>query len=160
MPDVIIDTNVLAVAEGMQSDASESCRAACIDILKRVENGIVVVADSGDLILSQYVQVLEQSATAGIGVKLAKRLWRLRHGGQVCRLVDITPRQPPESGFEEVPDVLADFDDDDLMFVAVASADPESSPICQALDEQWWQRRADFVDCGIDVQFLCSPDLF
>ena len=159
MAEVIIDTNVLAVAEGMHASASDSCRAACVGLLKRVEEGTVVVADTGDLILSQYVQAMEAANTAGIGVKLAKRLWRERNGGIVCRQVEITQSEAPESGFGEVPEILQDFDDDDLMFVAVARADPENSPLYQALDEQWWERRNDFLAGGVDLQFLCSPDL-
>ena len=159
MPDVIIDTNVLCVAEGMHEGATQTCRASCIDFLKKVEEGIVVVADTDDLILKQYVDAMNTATTAGIGVKLAKRLWRLRHGGEVCRLVRITPADADEGGFEEVPNELRNFDSDDLMFIAVACADPEGSPLYQALDTQWWARRDDFIASGIDLQFLCTADL-
>jgi hypothetical protein len=153
---IVIDTNVLAVAEGLHPGASEACRAACIDLVRQVEKGLVVAVDSGDQIVSEYLGALRGAGRSGLGAKLATRLFRLRRSAAVCRLVDITPIDEPEGSYDEVPDPLRDFDIDDHKFIAVAVADEARPQIHTAVDGEWWDRRRDFVNCGVDVQYPCA----
>ena len=75
-----------------------------------------------------------------------------------CDLVEIRPVNGLEINFEEFPDdpSLADFDDDDRKFIAVACAHPERPPIWQAVDGKW----RDFLDAlhqnGVTVEYLCK----
>jgi hypothetical protein len=154
---VVIDTNVLAVAEGMHGKASDLCRAACVQIARQVQQGRPVSVDTGDRIVSEYFQVLKDAETSSVGKKLALRLYRLRHDPKVCRQVEITPTEFPGTSFVEVPETLKDFDIDDHMFIAVAASD--DAVILQSLDKEWWERRKDFAKAGVDVQFLCIGDL-
>jgi hypothetical protein len=155
---VVLDTNVLAVAEGLHGGASEACRLACIELVKLVEGGLPVAVDSFDEIVSEYVGALRGSGTAGLGVKVAQRLYRLRRDRGVCHVVDVTRVDGPPRSFEEVPEALRDFDDDDHKFIAVAAAEACQPQIYTAVDAEWWQRRQDFADASIDVQFLCAGD--
>ena len=36
---IVMDTNVLAVAEGLYDGASDACRLACVDLVRLVEGG-------------------------------------------------------------------------------------------------------------------------
>jgi hypothetical protein len=158
----VVDTNVLAVAEGLYDGASDECVAACSRLARQIQEGKILVAvdseQSGEVVLREYLDALNDKRQAGVGSKLAVRLWRMRHDSNVCRKVDITT-VPDTSSYEEVPADLRDFDTDDHKWIAVASADDENPPIYQAHDREWWERREDFVRNGIDVQFLCASDL-
>lgn len=154
---VVVDVNVLAVAEGLHDGATDLCRAACLRIAHQVRDGRTVVVDADDLILSEYVKVLRDADSAGVGKKLASFLYRRRYDPEICHRVALTPVDPPLGSFDEVPEALRDFDLDDHMYIAVAST--TDAPVFQALDKEWWDRRQDFVANGIDVQFLCAADL-
>ena len=71
----------------------------------------------------------------------------------------ITPVNRSENEFQEFPDdpVLNDFDPDDRKFIAVAVAHPETPPILQAVDSQWWAFRAAFRRNGIITQVAIQP---
>jgi hypothetical protein len=161
-PCVVVDTNVLAVAEGLHAGASEECKAACRKLASHVAAGLPIVVDSkasGEQILLEYLGALRGATTSDIGSKLATYLWHRRGDPSICRVVDITPMGEHGESFEEVPERLRDFDNDDHKWVAVALAEPTRPQVFQALDTEWWDRRRDFAEEGIDVQFLCSGDL-
>ena len=98
---VVVDTNVWAVAEGMHSDATEQCVAACVAILQRIDSGVVrkLVVDTDDRILAEYISTLKAAGTAGLAVKLARRLWNTRYGVASCKRVDITEHDDPPGSF-------------------------------------------------------------
>lgn len=156
---VVVDTNVLAVAEGIKDGASDECIASCTAMARRIQEGLPLTVDDGDRMLAELVKTMKKSSASGIGVKLALSLWRRRHDPAVCHTVTISPSDDPPGSFEEVPDQLRDFDIDDHKFFAVAVAHGPGTQIFQALDEEWWSRRRDFPACGLDVQFLCAPEL-
>jgi hypothetical protein len=155
---IVVDTGVLAVADGLHPGASDECRAACVAIARRVQAGVTVGVDTSDLILSEYLRVLGREDRDGLGTKLAISLWRRRYDEDVCRRVDITPTEDPPGSFEEVPTSLRDFDNDDQMYFAVVFADGSGLQIYEALDGEWWDRRADLSAAGLDVQFICAAD--
>jgi hypothetical protein len=159
---VVVDTNVLAVAEGLHTAASDECRASCIRLANKIHAGLPVAVDStdsGEAILREYLSTLKKSKTSGVGRKRAIHLWSRRHDGTVCRRVDITRDGDSGESFEEVLDNLKDFDNDDHKWIAVALIEETKPQIFQALDGEWWRRRKDFVEAGVDVQFLCVTDL-
>lgn len=155
----VIDTNVLAVAEGMHPEASETCMAACISLARMIQGGLVVAIDSEGEILREYIKTLRDSKRSGIGAKLAVALSRRHRDTTVCRTVDLTPIQVPPGSYEEVPQILRDFDVDDQQFIAVACGEGSRPSIYQAVDSEWWDRKKDFLDGGVEVQFLCATDL-
>lgn len=154
---VLVDTNVFVVAEGLHDGASDSCMLACVRLAEQIRDGLTLAVDSGDLIFNEYLSALHRSDTSGVGAKMVARLFRRRY--TACRMVDLTPAAVQGGSFEEVPFGLRDFDLDDHKFIAVAVAAGNCPPIFTALDEEWWDRRPDFVASGIDVQFPCAPDL-
>jgi hypothetical protein len=155
---VVIDTNVLAVAEGMHDGASDECKQACVALIHRVLNGQRVTVDSAGEILYEYSKTLQQAHTSGPATKLAKRLSATWRDPAACHAVEITPTEDGAS-YEEIPTALRDFDQDDQKFLAAAAATQETPPIFQALDGEWWRRRVDFAADGLSVVFLCATDL-
>jgi hypothetical protein len=154
-----MDTNVLAVAEGMHDGASDECVLACVRLVHRISDGQRVGVDADDMILAEYVATLRTSTRSGVGRKLALFLWHRRYDTRICHQLPITPLEDPAGSFAEVPVTLRDFDIDDQKFLAVAAAEGGTPPVFQALDEEWWRRRADFAANGLDVQFLCVADI-
>lgn len=158
---VVVDTNVLAVAEGLHDGASEECLAACRKLARHIQAGLVIAVDSvesGEMVLREYLSTLRDAKTSGVGSKLAVSLWSRRRDHRVCRPVDVTPSGDYGETFDEVPESLRDFDQDDHKWIAVALAEPSRPQIFQALDAEWWVRRKDFAAEGVDVQFLCAGD--
>jgi hypothetical protein len=156
---VVVDTNVMAVAEGMNAEASADCVYACIALLTKITEGKRVAVDEGGEILAEYTRVLRRAATPGIATKLAKALVSQQFNDSICHRVSITPTEDPAGSYEEVPASLSNFDNDDQKFIAVALATTCGPPVYQALDREWWDRHADLVAGGLGVQFLCSTDL-
>lgn len=156
---VVVDTNVLAVAEGLHDGASDACQAACIELVKRLAEGLVLAVDLSDEIVNEYLGVLKTAGTSGLATKFVRRIYRLRRNPAICRQVSITPIDAPPGSYEEVPESLRDFDTDDQKFIAVAAAEGSGPQIYTAVDGEWWARRRDFVDAGVDVQFTCPAEV-
>src|SRR5437868_1476469 len=100
---VVIDTNVWALAEGMQGAASDECVAACLALLRQVADGLTLAVDEGDAILTECVNTLKAFRTSGFAVKLAIRLFHRRWDPTVCKRVPVTPSQHPPPSYHEIP---------------------------------------------------------
>lgn len=143
----------------MHDAASDECVLACVSVARLILEGQRVAVDAGDEIVGEYVSTIGSARTAGIATKLAQRLFRLRFDDAICHRVEITPTDDPAGSYDEVPNALQDFDNDDQKFIAVAAAEGASPPILAALDGEWWRRRTDFAANGLDVQFSCVADM-
>jgi hypothetical protein len=155
---VVIDTNVLLVAEGL-SDYTRQCQARCGTLLAEVKTGRTVVVDSGRLILNEYGLKLARKKQPGLGFAFWKWLVNSRRSHQHCLYVNLTPHD--DRGFEEFPDHfgLEDFDNADRKFVAVAAAHSGNPEIIQAGDSKWWGWKAALEECGIRLQLPCEDEL-
>jgi hypothetical protein len=156
---VVIDTNVWAIAEGMEPNASDQCVASCLGLLARVEAGLVIAIDTDGRVLNEYLGCLRSAKTAGLAVKLASRLSRTYRSGTGCKEVLITPLDDPPGSYEEVPANVRDFDPDDQKFLAVAAAEGSNPMVFAGLDSEWWERAEDLRLAGLNVQFPCAADL-
>jgi len=159
-PAIVLDTNVLAISEGLNENASEECVDACRRLAIRIQEGkALLIVDDADEIIVEYLRVLQAKKTSGVGVKLARILRQRKYSPDVCRRVPITALDDPPGSYSEVPEALRDFDNDDQKFLAVAKADSASPQIYAGLDEEWWCRSAELAAAGFDIQFPCSEDL-
>ena len=158
MEEVIVDTNVAAVANGLASQADDACLRRCVAELHRIQNGSRLLLDDSWLILGEYQRNLGPPGRALPGDAFIK--WALINQGNDSRIrrVPITP--DPTRAFAEFPDDprLARFDHDDRKFVAVALASGTSPPIVNASDRDWWEHREALQVHGIEILFLC-PEL-
>jgi hypothetical protein len=156
---VVIDTNVLLVAEGL-SGFSRPCEARCGKLLLAVRRDQIVVLDKGREILTEYAKKLsERKGQPGIGFAFWKWLINTKTTEARCEIVHLTPH--PDRKYEEFPDHagLKEFDSSDRKFVAVAAAHPHKPEIVQASDSKWWGWRDSLNECGIQLNLPCAAEL-
>lgn len=155
---VVMDTNVAMVANGQAEQAGPQCQQNCISVLRQIQQGKIILLDTGGLIIEEYRHNLNLSGQPGVGDRFFKWLWQNQANCQRRRTVAITPH--PERCFAEFPgdDALSGFDPSDRKFVAVAIASNESPSILNASDTDWWHYRDALEKYGVAVYFIC-PEL-
>ena len=156
---VVVDTNVVVVANGRSEQASSDCVETCGERLEEIMRGEkTLVLDNRWIILREYMQNLRSNG-ADVGDRFLG--WILVNKDDRCDLVSITSVDGSDNEFEEFPPdpALKDFDPADRKFVAVALAHSERPPILQAVDSQWWDFRDAFRRNDIIVEFICEEDI-
>lgn len=154
-PPVVMDTNVVHVANGETQQAGPGCVTACVDRMDRIIQGERLVLDKQDRILKEYPMPTGQ---LGAGHAFVKWAWTNRYNPALCELVAIHPHEA--RGFVEFPedDDLSDFDPDDRKFVAVALASRGSPPIVNATDTGWRDHQEALARHRVHIDFIC-PEL-
>lgn len=156
---VVVDTNVILVANGQHPDVRMTCVAACAARLQEiVQNGRVAI-DDGYRILKEYQNKAEPYTGKRAGDAFLRWLMRNNANPQRCEQVSIV--EHAERGFESFPedDRLANFDPPDRKFVAVAAACSDKPPILQAADSKWLAWHAGLAAHGVKIEFLCPTDI-
>ncbi len=158
MDEVVVDSNVAAVANGLASQADDACVSRCVAELGRIQRDCRLLLDGDWLVLREYRNHLSQRGLAGTGDAFIK--WVLNNQGNEARIGRIAITPDAQREFVEFPDdpELASFDRDDRKFVAVALASGTSPPIVNASDTDWWEHREALQVHGIEILFLC-PEL-
>jgi hypothetical protein len=156
---VVIDTNVLLIANGSHQDVSPQCRVECVArLLARQKSGVVVI-DDAYRILKEYQHKTKPNQPKGVGNIFLKWLLQNAANGERVHRVAITETAPDE--FSEFPDPVLQplFDAPDRKFAAVANAHPDKPPVWQGADCKrlnWWPQ----LDAqGVKVEFLCPIDV-
>ncbi len=158
---VVVDTNVVVVANALSEQASEDCVAICAERLEEImRDEVKLVLDDDWQILGEYAQNLHSTGN-DVGDRFLRWVLRNWRNPERCDLIHITSVNGSENEFEEFPDdpALNDFDPDDRKFIAVARAHLENPPILQAVDSQWWDFRDAFHRNGVTVKFICEADI-
>ncbi|MEI8374400.1 MAG: hypothetical protein WCJ35_16370 [Planctomycetota bacterium] len=162
MSAIVIDTNVLLVADGQAEQMSPQCRAACVNRLEKVQSDEQVVLDRSWLILGEYGNRLDANRQPTPGSAFLKWLLQRKMMPQHVCFVTITAMNEEKTIFTEFPSdavLLEDFDPADRKFVAVANAHGEKPPILQSADCKWlgWESR--LASHGIRLEVLCRDEL-
>jgi len=149
-----------AVANGRSPHASEDCVISCVRRLQDIMATGRIVLDEGNWILSEYRDNLCSDGQPGPGDAFLKWVYNYQWNPQWCDRVPITPTDDRTSfvEFPSDPD-LRGFDLSDRMFVAAARAHPDSPPILNAVDTDWWIFRKALRRNGVTVEFLCERDV-
>ena len=156
---VVVDTNVLLVAEG-QSSYTLRCKASCGNALQEIRRNQIVVLDSGREILTEYGKKLEGiRGQRGLGHEFWKWLLNTRVSHASCETVNLTLHAV--KGYKEFPDHdgLKEFDWSDRKFVAVAAAHLKRPKIVQAGDSKWLDWKDSLSECGIELNLPCEAEL-
>lgn len=159
---VVIDTNVLHVANNNAEQAGPTCVLNVIGRLEKVRTSNRTALDDSGFILQEYLdQRFQFSGQPGVGDAFFKWLFENQTNEAVCEVVSVTPLDEEGKEFEEFPDdpALDDFDRSDRKFVAVALASSNAPPILNAVDSDWWNFREALAANRIQVDFMC-PDQF
>jgi hypothetical protein len=119
-----------------------------------------IVLDDDDHIFGEYQRYLSWDEQR-VGHVFIKWVHNNRHNPEKRDEVHISPNPHDLGSFIEFPDDpdLAAFDPGDRMFVAAARAHPDSPPILNAVDTDWWLFRAALARNGVRVEFLCPQDV-
>lgn len=152
----VIDTNVLAVANGAHERAGGGCIAACIDALQQAQTGGVLV-DEGRQIFEQYRRNASFRGQPGVGDIFWKWLWDNQANESVCLQIPLEWNGTDYAEFPADPR-LATFDRSDRVFVAVAIASEMPHVVLNASDTDWWPVRDVLAEYNVCVTFLC-PEL-
>ena len=165
MGSVVIDTNVLVVANGRSAAPQTTeecvirCRARLAEILRGSEK---VLLDDKKRIIQEYKNNLNQKGR-GFGdqfwLELVRRMWREQ---EKFIMVRITPLAGSTTDFEEFPNddaSLTDFHKKDRKFVAVALAyqrdNEEDAPILKAEDSGWDEFKSALAAHGVHIESIC-----
>jgi hypothetical protein len=142
---VVVDTNVVLVANRAHADVSPDCVIECIDRLQAPMRTGKVVIDDAYRVLKEY-----QHRTSPM-----KNSANTRHVGQVA----LTGQSPDV--FAEFPDAAlqASVDPSDRKFLATAVAHPARPTARQAADSKWLDWWQPLKAAGVTVEFLCPDDV-
>jgi hypothetical protein len=160
MQAVVIDTNVLIVANGKSKHAGTDCCLNCTKALERAQKKQIIIIDSGMRVIKEYQRYSSRAGQPGIGDAFFKWLFYNMGNSLRCKQVDITPRKDDADDFEEFPtdQDLRRFDRSDRKFVAVAVASNLNPTILNATDTDWWEFREILERHQVYIVFLC-PEL-
>jgi hypothetical protein len=119
-----------------------------------------IVLDDGYRILLEYRDNLRSDGQPGEGDAFLKWVLTNQANPQKCDQVHINATEGGNN-FAEFPDDpdLRGFDRSDRKFVAAALAHPDSPPILNAVDTDWWLFRDALARNGVHVEFLCPQDV-
>lgn len=159
MAEVVVDTNVLLVAELMHPDVSPECVLFCVEQLQRVMKGSTLVVDDGYRVLGEYQNKLDTARGKGVGTAFLK--WALQRQSNPRHVVQVHISEHATNRYREfpVPRIEDEFDPPDRKFPAVSSAHPAKPPILQASDCKWMRWWQDLHAAGVAVRFLCPEDV-
>ena len=156
----VIDTNVVATAEGANAAAGADCRLASVEALHAVMKQGHLFLDNAGLIVAEYIGAVGAGQPEAGGAFVRWVLQNQWVEAKVTR-VPVTPRTGAPTGFEELPPPTAGttYDSSDEKFLAVAAAHPERPPLLQAFDSKWWGWQDSLKACGLTVYFLCPDEI-
>lgn len=159
MAEVVVDTNVLLVAEGMHDEVSEECVLSCVQHLQEIMRSDTVVLDSAHRILSEYQHKMSARRGKGVGSVFLK--WLLQNQAHARHVAYVELSEHGTDCFAEFPvaTLEPEFDPPDRKFPAVANGHPSKPPILQATDCKWLRWWPALKAAGIDVRFLCPEDV-
>ena len=155
---VVIDTNVLLVANQQHEDISEECVLACTQRLMASKTKVIVV-DDGYRIFNEYQNKTAVRQNTRMGDAFLK--WLLQNQSNTDRVHQVTINETSPGYFAEFPDqaLQSDFDVSDRKFPAVANSHQQRPPILQAADCKWLNWWPALLATGISVDFVCPADI-
>ena len=169
MSAVILDTNVIVIANGGSTHASCDCVRRCREQLNLIRKGShTVILDYEQQILREYRRNLKEEGKSqrGLGDLFLQWLKRNQWNQEKCSLVHITSLTGSNTDFSEFPNndnALSGFDPDDRKFIAVALAYKQNTgqtpTILLAIDRGWLQFMDAFENYGVSVELICEDDI-
>jgi hypothetical protein len=162
MSAIVIDTNVLLVAEGSAPQMTPRCVSVCLERLERVKSSEQVVLDDKWVILGEYQRKLYPNRHLGPGSAFLKWLLQVQADVKHVSPISLSLRGKDETLFAEFPsdnDLEAEIDPADRKFNAAANAHAEKPPVLECTDSKWlgWEER--LRAHGIRLEVLCRGEL-
>ncbi|MCV7073298.1 hypothetical protein MJO55_17210 [Mycolicibacterium rufum] len=153
MTRLVIDTNVLKVANGKSEQADPACEEAAGNALQDALRQGVVVLDTEQLAIDEYRKHCSWAGQPGAGDFFFKALTDNIANPSRVHLVDIGAAEDEIDLF--VPEALRDFDSDDKKWIALF-LEGSADAILNATDSDWAARKADLDSEKVTVRELCA----
>lgn len=155
---VVIDTNVILVANNAHAEASPECVLECVTRLQEIMATGSIAIDDAYRILGEYQNKTSPRKGKGVGDVFLK--WVLSKKADCKKVHQVALTEVNEHQFSEFPDPVLEalFDPPDRKFVAVAHAHSDKPPVWQAVDSKWVDWWPALKQHGIAVEFLCKRD--
>ena len=102
MTKVVVDTNVLLVANEQHAEASTECVKSCIQWLKDIQRGDTVVIDDEYRIIEEYLHKTKPGKSKRVGDVFLK--WLLQNQGNIRRVESVHITETATDHFTEFPD--------------------------------------------------------
>ena len=163
---VIVDTNVIVIANDTVDDKRKECREHCQRRLKQILfQHEKVVLDDKWRILNEYKPYVDLKTQKEIGDVFVKTLLQNSSNPEICTMVHITSLAGNGTDFEEFPTdhALSGFDPDDKKFIAVALAHKRETgktpTILLAIDRGWLRFMDVLENHEVSVDLICEEDM-
>ena len=101
MTEVVIDTNVLLVAEGKHGDISEECITRCADRLEAIQKSAIVVIDDAFRVINEYMQKLDVKKDKKAGAVFLK--WLVNNQADTRRVMQVRLTETGTDQYDEFP---------------------------------------------------------
>lgn len=159
MSAVVVDTNVLLVAELMHDAASPECVRECVTRLQGLQRNGQVTIDDGFRALHEYQNKLDARRGKGVGTAFLR--WLLQNQANPARVARVPLTETAADEYAEFPGAAlqARFDPPDRKFPSISNAHPDKPPIWQAVDCKWLDWWQELAQAGVQVEFLCPNDI-
>lgn len=156
MSDVIIDTNVVVVANRQNLKVMPDCADACIFFLLEARKNHVVLLDGDDEIRGEYARAVRMGRPYQLGAQFLIHVLQHQFNPAHARRVDLG--KTGASDFADFPTApeLAAFDPSDRKFAALARK--TGIAVTNAIDSDWADHLAALNAHDIAVKFLCGCD--
>jgi hypothetical protein len=160
---VVIDTNILLVADGQANHMSPACKIECLNRLEHARANEQVALDYQRIVLDEYGNKLNPSKRPpSPGGAFLRWLLVNQCNPKHTAMVNLTPLDRERTHFAEFPPdpgLEAAFDPSDRKFVSVAYIHPEKPPILESADSKWLGWEAALQAHGIRLEVLCRCEL-
>jgi hypothetical protein len=154
MSKVIIDTNLIVVANRQNAEVAENCVLACTKFIIEARSNSIIIMDTSDEIRTEYAKALKTSKPMGLGALFLMHIFQHQFNTSTVQRVDFPKDESGEFiDFPKTPE-LADFDRDDRKFAALSKK--TGVAVSTAIDTDWLISLEALHTSGISVHFLCG----
>jgi hypothetical protein len=160
-----IDENVIAVANDVARiergeqprcpQADDACRLACITFLATALKSGKVLLDTAEVVFGYYRRKASMSGQPGSGDAFLRQLFQVMHDEDFVIRVDLPAA--PAFGLPTAF-VTCGFDLDDFIYVALATAQPQSR-VANAVDSDYHNFAVELAKLPATVTELCTQCL-
>jgi hypothetical protein len=156
---LVVDTNVVLVANGQHQNVSDLCIVECVKRLQGIMKVGKLALDDNFRIIREYQNKTDKKSGNRPGDAFVK--WALQNNANTKRVDRVPLHEHDVRSFHSFPDDadLATFDPSDRKFVAVSCAHPGKPPILQATDSKWLDWAEPLKRHGVTIEFLCPGDI-
>ena len=148
---VVIDTNVIATANGHASHVDAACQLACIESLENTSKSEVTLLDDTGKIMSEYGPYVSHRGEPGPGDAFFVFIFNNQHDEDLVRKVPIRPNTDASRGYDELPSNNLKIGDRTILATAVSG----NGEIHNATDSDWAENASTLEELNVRIKQVC-----